>query len=454
MARAGRRDHCSEPQWDQGKRARIEHMYEGADRGRTASVVAELRQRLLDLDLDLSDAERLETIRALAELTNTANAVQLQLVAALDASRRSRDEAMALPEEERRGVAHLVAWARRESPHAGRLVVGVAGAVVREMPHTFAAMRAGVLSEYRARLLVTETACLSRQDRATVDETVSADLHALEGVGSRRLAGWARQVAYSLDPASAVRRVARATSDRYVSLRPAPDCMTYLSALLPVAQGVACLAALRTAAGSAVAAGDGRGVGQLMADTLVTRLTGQESAEAVPVAVHLVMPADSFFLQDCEPVRIVGHGPIPAELARRLVTAAPSVRSWVRRLYADAAEHLVSADSRARFFPAGLAELIRIRDDTCATPWCDAPIRHLDHIQPWADGGPTTLENGQGLCERCNHDRQATRWEGRSGPPSRQDPERWMERGELREQGSEAREEGGQAREDVWVPAA
>ena len=396
-------------------------MYErGVEAVGTAAggAVAELHRHLLGLDLDISDAERLEAIRQLAELTNVVSALQFQLISDLDASRRSQDEAAEVPREERRGVAHLVAWARRESPHAGQLAVGVATAVVREMPHTYAAMRAGILSEYRARLLVTETACLSVENRAAVDETVCADREGLEGVGSRRLAGWARQVAYRLDPVSAVRRVAKAESDRYVSLRPAPDCMTYLTALLPVAQGVACLAALRTTAGSAIAAGDGRGAGQVMADTLVMRLTGQESADAVPVGVHLVMPADTFFSRDREPVRIVGHGPIPAALARALVTAAPAVRSWVRRLYADAAGHLVSADSRARFFPAGLAELIRIRDDTCSTPWCDAPIRHLDHVQPWAEGGPTTLENGQGLCERCNHDRQARGWETRSGPPT------------------------------------
>jgi hypothetical protein len=396
---------------------------EGDAGASTPAAVGELRRELLALDLDLADPDRVATIRALTDLTNTIGALQSQLVSDLDASRRARDDEAGIPREERRGVSALVAWARRESPHAGQVAVGVATAVVREMPHTFSAMCAGVLSEYRARLLVTETACLSREDRAAVDNAVCADLAALEGVGSRRLAGWARRVGYALDPVSAVRRVARAETDRFVSLRPAPDCMTYLTALLPVAQGVACYAALRAAAGSAVAQGDGRGVGQVMADTLVTRLTGQEKADAVPVGVHLVMPADSFLCQDSEPARLVGHGPIPAAVARQLVTAAPALRSWVRRLYTDAAGGVVSGDSRARFFPSGLAELIRIRDDTCATPWCDAPIRHTDHIQPWAEGGSTTFENGQGLCERCNHDRQAPGWGSRYGPPSDRRPD-------------------------------
>lgn len=42
------------------------------------------------------------------------------------------------------------------------------------------------------------------------------------------------------------------------------------------------------------------------------------------------------------------------------------------------------------------------RDGTCRTPWCNAAIRHADHIHPYAQGGPTTDTNGDGLCIRCN----------------------------------------------------
>jgi len=155
----------------------------------TSAAIAELSRELLALDLDLPDPDRVATIRVLTDLTNTIGALQARLVSDLDASRRARDDEAGIPREERRGVGAIVAWARRESPHAGQVAVGVATAVVREMPHTFAAMCAGVLSEYRARLLVTETACLSLEDRAAVDQAVCADVGALEGGGSRRLAG-------------------------------------------------------------------------------------------------------------------------------------------------------------------------------------------------------------------------------------------------------------------------
>jgi hypothetical protein len=67
-------------------------------------------------------------------------------------------------------------------------------------------------------------------------------------------------------------------------------------------------------------------------------------------------------------------------------------------------------ESRARLFPRTLATFVELRDQQCRTPYCDAPIRHRDHAQPWAEGGPTTAANGLGLCERCNYTKEATGW--------------------------------------------
>ena len=76
-------------------------------------------------------------------------------------------------------------------------------------------------------------------------------------------------------------------------------------------------------------------------------------------------------------------------------------------------------DSRARLFPPGLRRLIQARDDTCRTPYGDAPIRHFDHIIPWHRGGPTTQANGAGLCEACNHTKETPGWSVRPRPGPR-----------------------------------
>ena len=83
----------------------------------------------------------------------------------------------------------------------------------------------------------------------------------------------------------------------------------------------------------------------------------------------------------------------------------------VKRLFtAPGTRDLIATESRARCFPPALADLIALRDRWCRTPYCNAPIRHLDHITPHARGGPTSLLDGQGLCEQCNHTKEAPGW--------------------------------------------
>lgn len=109
---------------------------------------------------------------------------------------------------------------------------------------------------------------------------------------------------------------------------------------------------------------------------------------------------------------IPGHGPVPAPIARQLTTkAARDARAWLRRPYAEPdSGQLVSMDSRRRTFTASQAHFLGLRDQTCRTPYCDAPVRHIDHAMPSEAGGPTALSNGQGLCEACNHTKQAPGW--------------------------------------------
>ena len=67
-------------------------------------------------------------------------------------------------------------------------------------------------------------------------------------------------------------------------------------------------------------------------------------------------------------------------------------------------------ESRQRFFTTGQRTFIRFRDQYCRTPYCGAPIRHADHIQPAIDGGPTAVRSRQGYCEACNYTKQAPGW--------------------------------------------
>jgi len=135
----------------------------------------------------------------------------------------------------------------------------------------------------------------------------------------------------------------------------------------------------------------------------------------------VVVADDVLFGRAEEAPHLPGFGPIPAELARELVQGACAAGlAELTRLYAQPESgELVGADSRSRFFPESLGSFIELRDQTCRTPWCDAPIRHHDHVVPVADGGATSRDNGQGLCEACNYAKEAVGWRARPSPGDR-----------------------------------
>ncbi|WP_183098806.1 HNH endonuclease [Nocardioides pelophilus] len=386
-----------------------------------AAQAADLAVALRSGGLPEDSAALIDLIGELETLKSAACAAQGEAAVAYDAARRSVESAQGVPARRQgRGVAAEIALARRESPHRGQTLLGLGKILHHEMPHTRARLADGRLSEFRAILLVRETACLTAEQRLFVDEELCADPAALDGIGTRELVARAKRAAYEIDPAAVVRRARNAESDRNVTVRPAPDTMTYLTSLLPVAQGVAVHAVLGRDADALRAKGDTRGRGQLMADLLVARITGADlvpdAPTPVPVMVNLTM-ADTTLLGGHRPAEIGAEGvvpeTVPAEIARCLLSRAltADVGAWIRQLYVNHTGRLIGMTSKQRLYADGLADFLSARDlGICRTPFCDAPIRHRDHVQPVHAGGETTADNGQGLCEACNQAKEAPDW--------------------------------------------
>ncbi|MCZ8381527.1 HNH endonuclease [Mycobacterium sp. CPCC 205372] len=358
-----------------------------------------------------SSADQARLITRLTELESAkaaAAAGQARVAAELDRLRRCAEAAAGVPAAKRgRGLAGEVALARRASPNQGGRHLGFARALVHEMPHTLAALECGALTEWRATLIVRESACLSVEDRRTLDNEMCRDIRALDGLGDARIEAGAKRIAYRLDARAVVDRAAKAVDERTVTIRPAPDTMTYVTALLPVAQGVAVYAALKRSADTTF---DDRSRGQVMADILVERVTGRPADQPIPIAVNMTISDETLLAGDTEPAHLHGYGTIPAEIARRMVHDAASVAT-IRRLYTHPRTGaLVAMESRSRCFPKGLAAFIDLRDQTCRTPYCDAPIRHHDHAYPHHKRGPTSAVNGLGECARCNYDKESPGW--------------------------------------------
>ncbi len=356
----------------------------------------------------LSDAQLINELSAMERLTSGAAAAKARLAAELHARRTTRDAEAGLTAERCvRGVAHEVALARRESPHAGREHLRLGVALVSDLPETLKSLARGDINEYAAQLMVRETTDLSREDRMTVDGTLGPQL---AGLGNRELVGLVRRVAYELDTEGAETRARAARARRRVTLRELGNGMARISGDLPALLALAAVESLRDEADARRALGDGRTRDQVIADEFTDRLLGLRSGARAEV--QLVMNAEMLLGTDHEtPAHLVGYGPLPNGVVAEFL-ADPEAKVLVRRLFTNPDDNtLVAMDSQGIVFHGGLRRLLFARDgELCRTPWCNAPVRHGDHVTPRSRGGQTTLDGGQGLCEACNYAKEAPGW--------------------------------------------
>jgi hypothetical protein len=120
---------------------------------------------------------------------------------------------------------------------------------------------------------------------------------------------------------------------------------------------------------------------------------------------------------DDAPAELVGHGPIPAGLAREI--AADGV--W-RRLVTDPLSGTVLDYGRRTYHPpAGLADRVRVRDLYCRFPLCRrcAADAELDHTVPWAAGGATSAANLRALCGHHHRLKGHADWKVHAHPDGR-----------------------------------
>ena len=353
------------------------------------------------------DAGRVDQIALLERVQAAAAAAQAAVSVRFARSQVATQQRQMLrdPRAVGRGIADQLALACRVPPSEGSRRLGIARALYAELPATAGLLREGRISFYVAGLVVFETRHLDPERRRGVDAQLAGELG---GCAPRQAAALARKLAYAADPEGFVAR-GRTASDRRVGLRPAPDTMSVLSGFLPVEQGVACWAALRAYTNTVKGAGDSRTRDQIMADTLVERITGQARAGDMQAEVAIVMPVEALTgpansgtgsvrgaesgAPDGGGVRagsggvtsgvvaeVLGYGPIPLPLAREILADSRG-RRWWRRLFTAPHGGVIGGDPSRRCFDGTLATLIGYRDGgRCREPFCAAPARHTDHI--------------------------------------------------------------------------
>jgi hypothetical protein len=415
-------------------------------------------------------ARTLSEIVAVADqLSSALQAVSMRASVALDDVIRAQDEAAELPERQV-GLrsAGEISRASRVPPTTARRRLAASRRLIQAMPRTFGALADGTITAEAARTVGRRVGVLDPELREQADRAIEEHLPALV---SRGAATWNREMTgliARLDAGGAANRHREAVKDRNVTIHPTDDGMGRVTALLPGLDAAAIRKKLSLSAEAAIVAGDHRTPGQITADHFTDLvLERRDGIDPIGLDVSVVVTDRTLFSPAHEdPAVIEGMGPMPAEPIRQRIregvpagpvgpdVSAESVpagdreSSWeeadgeqdpiltddarilLRRVLTDPESgQLVGLESRARNFPTGLARMIRLRDGhTCQGPYCGAPVRQHDHIEPWAGGGRTTADNGNSLCAYCNQVKELLGTASRTTAPGELHTVRWTTR--------------------------
>ncbi|GLU90031.1 HNH endonuclease signature motif containing protein [Agromyces sp. NBRC 114283] len=289
----------------------------------------------------------------------------------------------------------------------------------RYLPRLWARFRDGIASyaEVRAALDTLDGVPLNDPHRTPADAARHAAALAefddtLAGLAGTiplpRFRQRARRLRTRLEPPeTAAARHQRAHTTRRLILEPAPDGMAWISLYVSAVDAARIHARVHaTATHQSGQPGETRTLDQVRADTATDWLTGHGTPTAVRTEILITIPAFTLTRTtppdgSYTPAELDGHGPIDDDTARHLFAHAPTFL----RLITDpiTAAPLTLDRTRYRTTTAQRRWLTH-HYGTCTRPGCTRPAHQsdLDHLHPWAAGGPTNTTNLAPTC-RTDH---------------------------------------------------
>ncbi|WP_253857290.1 DUF222 domain-containing protein [Prauserella alba] len=364
--------------------------------------------------------ERIEQLRGLRVRRAGLDAEELALLA--DISAAVGDD---------RGLAEELTPVLRVSTREVERRIDDGKSLTRRMPQLLASMRTGELEAYGARRVLTVVDPLNDDAARQVDEVLAEKLVEAPETAWQpgNLAQRVRRLVEKVDPGGQTERARRARTERKLELTPGEHAMSSLEAHLPAEVAAACYSRVDGMARSLRRGRDGRTLEQLRADVTADLLLGRDPGVTPPEAaamVYLHLPADAALSISDERCELDGYGPIPAPIAREIMTNARS--TWRAVLCDPGTGEPVDLGRTRRRPSAVIRDLVRVRDRECVMPWCHRPARHCDHDHqhPWATpdtgtaggagGGSTSVANGGPRCRRHHRLKDQPGWNTHYNP--------------------------------------
>ena len=408
------------------------------------------RQQLYEIDTAITEFEVMEAERRKIE------AKQLRhLAAALETAVGQAKLTQAARDLAFRSLRMELASTLHESEQAAERLLQLAYDSHRSFPLGLRSLESGEISLNHLRVIVTEGAALTIGDsvleRERRERYETRVLEVAREESPNRLRPIARRLAASETQASLEENHERAVAKRSIRLVDADDGMADLIAHLPAVEAqaiydrvarVAKKVAKTAAAGAATDAVGGssfRSIDAVRADVFRDLLLGdvdgsgdrdvtggghrtRKASSGIEGRVQVIIPGGLLTEDgaaagnDCTApnnsaaavgtAELVGYGPIPASLAKRI---AGDAQAW-ELVTVDKGGKLLSVD-RYRPTPA-MRRYLAARDLHCRAPGCRVPAHRceIDHTVAAEDGGPTSTANLAHLCKGHHMLKHHTDW--------------------------------------------
>lgn len=326
-----------------------------------------------------------------------------------------------------RRVEETRAWQQSGTRSAAHFVASTAGSSVRSavvsletarrlehLPATAAALREGKLSEAQAAEVASAAGARPSAEAELLAAATTEGLVALrERCRAVRAEGEAGLASYE-----------RARAGRYLRHWADDEGAVRLDARLAPDDGAKLLAAIDVERSRIFA--EARSAGRrepyeaYAADALVALANGPSGGgggTGPGAMVHVRVDHAALVrghTADGETCDILGVGPIPVATARRLANDA------VLKVLVTKGVDVVAVAHAGRTVPAHVRTALEARDPTCAVPGCPVHERlEVDHILPFASGGPTTLDNLARMCNFHHYLKTHHGWRLGGGPGAR-----------------------------------
>ncbi|MEX0864631.1 MAG: HNH endonuclease [Acidimicrobiia bacterium] len=274
------------------------------------------------------------------------------------------------------------------------------------------ALRSGVIDLRRARVLLEASVGLTSEQAARIIDRVLPDAI---GLTTGQLRARVQRLRMESGPDQTRLQYQAALRDRRIVVEANPDGTANLLAFnLAPERVMAARRRLNRIAQAAGTPGDDRTADQRRADTLLDILTGRDPGHPHGAGVDIVVDLATLTGASQTPGRIPGWGPVTAEIARRVVSEQPDSR-WTYTV-TDQGRPVATGTIRRRPTTT-MRRRVRSLHPTCVYPGCRMPAKEsdLDHTDPWAAGGKTSLENLAPLC-RHHHRIKDHGWTYRQTP--------------------------------------